>query len=399
VIVAMSLGAGAAAGPVVYQADLVLQVRPPADAELGDTALDAATTEAAIELSETRVLARVRRDLGRSAANRLPPVQIVDGLLAVWPVRGGKLLPLGVEVRTVAGTGRLHLYRRSFNPVRAALVLNTLADEFVRGRLDGVGQQEARLGAALAQVEDRLRANAADYEQEMSRHGAGDRDLLVAAAVPACSQGLATRYGAVTHRPAGAPTDPKPPPPEGLRDRGPSYGEQVRQALAGLRLRRDDLAARYTPGSPPLREVEAAIAGLEAAQRGTDAAPAAGSVLPRHPAGPSPEARRVATADRGLATLGHRGLAAQKLTWRADQLVRQRDLLRRNAEDLASALEQVRLRRLTGTSGGADVEVIETARVPGDGRELRGGLLFGALVCALAAFLFRPRSGPVSDRR
>jgi hypothetical protein len=107
----------------------------------------------------------------------------------------------------------------------------------------------------------------------------------------------------------------------------------------------------------------------------------------------------VASSDRARAALGHRCTAAQQLTWRAEQLGRQRDLLRRNAEDLASVLGKMRLRRLTGTSGGADVEVIETARVPADGIDLRGGLLFAALASAVRAALVRSRSASEIDRR
>ena len=390
-LAALLSGSIGAFDPVIYRADLTLQVRSPADIEASATSLDAEAREAAVELAAAPLVARVTADVAgpKPEPEQLSPRGLLDGLLSPGPGRAGLPSPLGVEIRMVDGTGRIHLSRRSFSAVQGALVLNTLADEFVRVRVARVAAQEQRVGVALAEVEDQLLANAAAADRLMAGGGAGDHDLLAAAALPAYARLLADLYAGRSPVPPPEPgTEPVAPPGTVRLDQ-----DGLSETLTWLRLRRAELATRYLPDAAPIREVDAALAALEAAAPpAVTPTAAARPSVPRRGGG-----RGHAAAGAGLAALVRRWSAARSLTPRLEQLQRQAAVLRADAEALSADLARVRLRRLAGPSAGADVDVIERARVPADGTRLRLPLeilAFGLLTALLA--LSPPRRRPVS---
>lgn len=380
---ALIAGAVGAINPTIYQADLTLQVRAPADSDAAATSLDAEAREAAVELGAASLVARTDADVMRAASGRTPPRGAFDGLLSVGS--GGTALPtpLGVEIRLVGGTGRLHLTRRSFSAVQAPLVLNTLADEFVRIRAARVAAQEQRFAAALAEVEDQLLANAAAADRVMGGGGAGDPDLLAAATPPAYSRLLADQYARMSPVAEPVPAASGPAPAALERD-------GRREILERLRLRRADLAARYLADAAPIREIDAVIAAFEDDVPPVTSATAE-TVGPQasHKAGDGGQAGVKA----GLAALARTWSAARSLAPRLEPLARQAGALRADAQILSADLARVRLRRLAGPSAGADVDVVERALVPAAGVSLRPPLeilAFGLLGLSLA---LRRRAG------
>ena len=382
---ALIAGAGGALDPIIYRADLTLQVRAPADLEPAATSLEAEAQEAAVELSAATLEARVSADLARADPGRGSSRSAFDGWLAQGFFLGAPSGPQGVEVRLVRGTGRIHLSRLSFSPVQAPLVLNTVADEFVRVRVARVAAQEQRFAAALAEVEDQLLANAAAADHLMTGGGAADHDLLALAAPPAYSRLLADQYARMPPAPDVRAAASTPDAAAGDQD-GRLEG------LAQLRLRRAELAARYQPDAAPIRDLDAVIAAL---------APAAPPPAPA----PSPKARpttpRTAgegrTAARaGLAALARKWSAARSLAPRLEQLERQAAVLRGDAQTLSAELARVRLRRVAGPSAGADVEVVERARVPAEGVSLRRPLVILALGLLGLCLVLRPRTRPAT---
>jgi len=368
--------------PVVYRAELNLRIRPPIESGAGAITLDGAASDAAAELSGETLAARVEADLRRASAGmpqtasahlRRVCLDVVDGLLGIGraktDIRQGVLR---VRVRVVAGAGRLELVRESLDPVWAPLVLNTLAGEYLRMRAESMAAQEAGLAAALQRVEGQMNENAAAYQSLLDRRHMPDRDLLNAAAAITYSQLLATQY-------AGSAVPGSRVPGATSAATARNGLAPVEETLSRLRAQRAELSGRYLAGTPPLREVDAAIGSVEAELHRSTVS-STGARFERH---------------RGAGPAGfvRRWTAAQQLDPELGALVRERDYLRNDTALLADSLSRLRVARLAGSGGSADAEVVQPARVPHSGQSVRIPLMGAALVLILGSVSYPYRYG------
>lgn len=178
-----------------------------------------------------------------------------------------------------------------------------------------------------------------------------------------------------------------------------------RQSLVDLELEREDLLARYTPNSEPVRAINARIAQVEAflgRQQG-----ASGTVR----RGINPVYQSLSTSFSSIeaeaeALAGEAGALRSQLTQlerRADELValtptwrdlqRARDLAEANVVEYSSRAIEERSRRDLVQRRADNIRILEPARIPAEAESLRltialAALLFAAFSAVMAGLLY-----------
>ena len=384
------------------------------DPRVGDAARGAAPTNDEVIQSELEILGsaelklRVIRDVGlarlspalaaRAAAARTPDAQRAVEGEAVRALEGG--LKLGAAPDTsIIRLSYTHPQART-----AALVLNTLVDEYLRHRQDvllarDVGPLEAqrqRFADELARVDGAM----ASF---LTTNGVGDFDAEKASLAQLYGQLLGDGASA---RAALSEAQGRLGVTSALASRSPSEIGLYRDldhapgdALARLRVELNDLLARYRPTSAPVRDKQAQVAAAEALLQQGDAL-----VVGRR-IGPNPVFQTLQTERNTTAAQAQsmRARAAelegelarvvarrQKLAQLEPQyldLQRQREVLTANVRTFTQRVQDSRAQQALSSAGDdGDVRVVQRAYTPTRGSSLkRLAFLASAVLAALAA--------------
>ena len=285
-------------------------------------------------------LARLYPDLGKSYATASPEKRDALQQAAV------RAITSGLKVAAAPDTAIARLSYTDKDPERAALVLNTLVDEYLRYRKTvlvdrniGPLEQERRV------FQIRLDQADADYQKFLADNGVGDFDTEKASLSQLYGQLLTESYsvgaqiseaegrlGVTSHEAAGAQQ-------ETLMYRDLDHTAQDK--LMQMKSDRQDLLSRYQSSAQPVKELDQKIAAQEDPDRlRTDEWPgrAPGRTQPDLPVpadGKKTSSRprlrplrdRKATLDHEIADITARRQKLAGLEPQYQELARQRDLL------------------------------------------------------------------------
>jgi uncharacterized protein involved in exopolysaccharide biosynthesis len=344
-------------------------------------------------------VARMSPALGRAYADA------DDQVRRVIEAAAERMIDAGLKLQTAPGSAIVKLSYTAKDPELAALVLNTLVDEYLRYRrtvlIDGeAGQVEAQ----LKDFQTRLDAADAAYQAFLSDNGvgSGDFDAEKAALTQIYAQ-LTTeaysnqaslseaqgRLGVTRTRAA------QVQPEIGLyRD----LDHQSQDELNKLLVQRQDLLSRYLPGAQPIRDIDQKIVALQA-------------LIARGPVdggarriGPNPiyqslvtdrdqlEAQVASYRDRlaevraSLAEVAERRRKLAALEPQFQDLARQRDLLTANVKTLAQRAQESQAAQAMAKSGQDNIRVVERAYPAVKGTSLKlPVMVLSVLFAAFAA--------------
>jgi uncharacterized protein involved in exopolysaccharide biosynthesis len=291
------------------------------------------------------------------------------------------------------------------NSERAALVLNTLVDEYLTYRrevfadvtLPAVTRQREAFENQLAQAEQA-------YQQFLNENDIGDFDAEKASLNTLYTTLNDTRYrnqaqlSQVRGRLSGQSAALNGVQPEIALYR--DVDDTAHDRLVALRVQREELLTRYRPEASPVRELDRQIAQFEAA---VASGKGVGEQLRR--VGVNPIYQTVAT-DRAQsraeaaslenslgavrAQLNEIAARRQKLAAlepRYLQLQRQREVLSANVRAFAAREQQTQAAQAVAQSASDNVRVVERALPPVKGSSFKGELLALSFLFALATAL------------
>ncbi len=367
-------------------------------------------------LSSASLKLKVIRDIGFT---RLFPTQS-----SAWAVAGSaerrklegngvKEIETGLKIATAPDTSVVRLTYSGKDPEMAALVLNTLLDEYLiyrrtvlaGGDVQAVSDQrlqiEARLKAADMAYNQFLADNhIGDFETEKASVAASYGQLVAESYTVQAQLGEATGNLSVTARLAQSS-----PAEVGLyRDIDHTASDRLNQ----LKLERQEMMARYQPGAQPLRDKDAQIAALESLLAST--APSAGAqrvglnpiwqtlITERNQLegrAASLRSRRAAIV-RDLADLTMRRQKLAALEPQAQALQRDRDILASNAKALGAREQEIEAQQALSRKGADNIRVVERAFVPSRGTSIKAPVMavfilaagFTSLMAGFATLLF-----------
>ncbi len=394
--------------------------------KVGDAGRGAAPTNDEVIQSEMEILgsselkARVIRDVGLP---RLSPALAAKAARASTPeaqrdVEGAavRLLEQGLKLGAAPETSIIRLSYTHPDAHTAALVLNTLVDEYVRYRQQVlVARDVGPLDAQRRRFADELARVDGQITTFLTTNGVGDFDAEKASLAQLYGQLLGDgasaraslseaegRLGVTSALAARSPSE------IGLyRDLDHAPADQ----LAKLRTDLNDLLARYRPTAQPVRDKQAQVAAAEALVQAGD-----GLVVGRR-LGPNPVAQALQT-ERNTTAAQASSLRAragelqgelarvvarrQKLAEIEPQwldLQRQRDVLTANVRTFTQRVQDAQAQQaLTAAGDDGDVRVVQRAYTPTKGASLKrpalllaAGFAGFAALCAglVAAFLSR----------
>ncbi|HLY80704.1 MAG TPA: Wzz/FepE/Etk N-terminal domain-containing protein [Caulobacteraceae bacterium] len=288
------------------------------------------------------------------------------------------------------------------DPQRAALVLNTLLEEYLVYRREVLMAPTAgALDAQRRAFAQRLAEEDAAYQTFLSTNQIGDFEAdkasLSQLAAQIEQQQLSTdaalkekagRIGAI-----GAELDTLSPEAGMYRDADPTASAK----LADLRVQREALLSRYKPDAQPVKDMDAQIAQLE-----SGIAAGRTSTKGAERTGPNPvyqtfetEKLQLAAEIAGLrqtaatlademAQLTERRLRLAQLEPQYQSLNLSRDALQSNVKDLTAKAEETEASQQIAQATNDNIRIIERATPPVQGKSLRKPVLLLAL--AFAAF-------------
>jgi uncharacterized protein involved in exopolysaccharide biosynthesis len=375
--------------------------------QVGDAARGAAADNDQVVQSELEILEsdavkiKVVQDIGVS---RLSP-DLARAFAAADPQKREVLeqsamrsLARNLKVAAAPGSAIARLTYADTDPARAALVLNTLVDEYLHYRRTVLTDNLAPLDEQRRVFQNRLDAAEAAYQRFLSDNGIGDFDAEKTSLAQIYGQLLTDRYsvgaqsaevqgrlGATAHEMAGAQ------PEIGLyRDLDHTAQDKVAQ----LKVELQDLLSRYQANAQPVREQQQKIAAAEALI-GAGQGPGAGA----RRVGVNPvyqtlqteknqlEAQSVSLKDRQarldqeLADIVARRQKLAALEPEYEALARQRELLSANVRNLAQSEQESQAAQGLQQSGDdGSVKVVERAYPPAKGASLRAPLFLLCLV-------------------
>ena len=359
-------------------------------------------------LTSTELKARVIRDIGlgrlspaladRAAGARTPQAQRAVEGEAVRELEGG------LKVYAVPETAIVRLAYAGPDPRTAALVLNTLVDEYLRYRKTVLLSRDLRpLEQQRRIFSDQLAALDGEYTRFLTENGIGDFEAEKASLAALYGQLLGDGASArallaetegrlgVTQRQAGAA-----PAEIGLyRDLDHTAGDQ----LSKLRVDLQDLLARYRPDSQPVRDKQAQVAEMERL------AAVQNQVVAARRLGPNPVAQALQTErntlqaqaqslrarsgslDGELARVVARRRTLAELEPRYQDLQRRRDVLAASVRAFTQRAQEDQAAQALATGGDdGNVRVVQRAFVPTRGTSLkRPALMASAVFAAFAA--------------
>ncbi len=408
-----------------YQAHSSLLVRLSSeyvyDPRVGDAARGVAPESDQITQSEAEILqsaglrARVLADIGLTRlqpklAGRYaaaPPSRRKDMEAAAVKDMGGAL-----KVATAPGDSVVRLTYADTDPSRAALVLNTLVDEYLRYRTTVLMSRDAGvIGQQASDFQARLNDADAELTRFMADNGVSDFEAEKSALSTVYSQLLTDSYNVTAQLSeadgrlgATAVEFGRTPAEIGLsRD----LDHVAADRLVTLRLQRQDLLSRYTPSAEPVQDLDRQLRELQALDAAGQATGPGAKRVGVNPVfqtlqteknqlqaeAASLHARKASLAAE-LAEVTARRQRLNALQPRYDDLLRSRDLLAANVKAFLQRQQESQAQQSIAASGGdGNVRVIERALPPATGSSLRKPVfaltLLFALFAALSAGLFR----------
>jgi uncharacterized protein involved in exopolysaccharide biosynthesis len=296
------------------------------------------------------------------------------------------------------------------------LVLNTLIDEYLKYRTTVLSAHDAgALGGERQDFQRRLDAADAAYETFLSDNGIGDFDaektslnqlytqlLTDSYSIQAQISEARARLGVTSHEVNQSPAE------IGLYH---DIDHTSADKLIQLRVDRQDLLARYTPDSQPVKDMDRRISELETISAGGAPAGAGARRVGINPVYQSLEteknqlqAEAVSLQSRQAALAGQivqitrRRQRLAELEPQYQDLARQRDVLATNVRNFAAREQESQAQQAIAQSGDSAVRVVERAFVPTVGTSLKAPLMglalafagFAALCFGLLRGLTRP---------
>lgn len=309
-----------------------------------------------------------------------------------------KALSSGLGVGVSVGSPIIQVSYKSGDPQRAARVLNALVDQYLAYRRQVFRDNTPAIRTQRAAFEDELGSADAAYEDFLASNDIGDfatakatlaatyqttfaERLSVQAQANQASRRLQTLVAQQAATPAEIALQ---------QDLNISAQDQILQ----LRTEREQLLARYQPDAPPVKDIEARIAGLQA-YVGTGTAVGAKEVR----TGPNPiwvelETTRInaqaerdslqarlAVLDRQLGDIRARQARLTALESENANLAGNREVLSASIREFQQRETQSRADTALVRAGADNVTVIARAQPPAQGKSLKAPLL-------AAAFLF-----------
>ncbi len=305
-----------------------------------------------------------------------------------------RAITTGLKVVSAPDTAIARLTYTDKDPVRAALILNTLVDEYLRYRKTVL--VDRNLGALDQQRQSfQTQLDAADnaYQKFLADNGIGDFDTEKASLGQLYSQLLADSYsvGAQTAEVQGrfgvtVKEVASAQPEIGLyRD----LDHTAQDKLLQLKVDRQDLLSRYQPNAQPVRDIDQKIAGQEslvASGRATGPGAQRIGVNPVYQSlqternqleaqAVSLKGRKASLSDE-LAQITARRQKLASLEPQYQALARQRDLLSTNLRALTQRVEESQAAQALAQSGDdGSIKVIERAYPPAKGSSLKTPVL------------------------
>ncbi len=312
----------------------------------------------------------------------------------------------GLKVVSAPDTAIARLTYTDKDPNRAALILNTLVDEYLRYRKTVlINHDLGPLDKERRSFQSQLDSADAAYQKFLADNGIGDFDTEKASLGQLYTQLLADsysvgaqaaevqgRFGVTVREVASAQ------PEIGLyRD----LDHTAQDKLLQLKVDRQDLLSRYQPNAQPVRDIEHKIAAQESLIQSGQATGQGSRRVGVNPVFQTLqternqlEAQSASLKDRNVrlvSELAEITARRQKLAGLEPQyqaLARQRDLLSTNVRALAQREEEGQAAQSLAQSGDdGSIKVIERAYPPAKGASLKGPVLILAIVFAVFSAL------------
>jgi uncharacterized protein involved in exopolysaccharide biosynthesis len=380
---------------------------------VGDAGRGAAPENDQVIQSETEILgsaalkSRVLHDIG------LP--RLFPGLgrayeAATSPVKRAAIegqalhaMDTSLKIASAPDTAVVRLTYTHPDAQMAALVLNTLVDEYLRYRTSVLQSHDASVvGGQRQAFQQRLDAADQAYARFLSDNGIGDFDNEKAALGQIYAQLLTDSYnataqlaeaqgrlGATGHEMSAAPAE------IGLyRD----VDHAAADKLVTLRLNRQDLLSRYKPDAQPVQDLDRQIGELEALNANGQAAGPGARRVGVNPVYQTLQTERnqlsaeVASLQSRKATLSAelnqvnaRRQKLNDLQPQYDDLMRERDALSANVKTFTQREQEDQAQQsMSAQQGDGNVRVVQRAIVPTVGASLKKPVLL--VTFAFAAF-------------
>ena len=377
---------------------------------VGDAARGLAPESDSVVESEAEILAsaglkaRVLADIGLP---RLYPKQ-ARAYAAASPAKRRdmeaaalKAMTGALKIATAPGDSVVRLLYADPDPQRAALVLNTLVDEYLRYRTTVLMSRDAGvIGQQASDFQHRLDAADAAYARFLADNNISDFDAEKTALSAIYSQLLTDSYNVTAQLSeaegrlgATASEFGRTPAEIGIsRD----LDHVAADKLITLRLQRQDLLSRYTPSAQPVSDLDRQIAELEALDAAGQATGPGAKRVGVNPVfqtlqternqlqaeAASLRARKASLAAE-LAQVTARRQTLNELQAPYDDLLRQRDLLAANVKAFLQRQQESQAQQsIASSEGDGNVRVIERALPPTTGSSLKKPVLGVALVFA-----------------
>jgi uncharacterized protein involved in exopolysaccharide biosynthesis len=361
--------------------------------------LEILQSDAVIKVIDDIGLARLYPSLGKDYATANPAKRDALQQSAM------RAITAGLKVVSAPDTSIARLTYVDKDPERAALILNTLVDEYLRYRKTVlINQDLGPLDRERQSLQTQLDAADAAYQKFLSDNGIGDFDTEKASlgqlytqlladsySVGAQSAEVQGRFGVTVQEVAHAQ------PEIGLyRDLDHTAQDKLQQ----LKSDRQDLLSRYQPNAQPVRDIDHKIAAQESLIASGQATGQGARRMGVNPVFQTLETERnqleaqsVSLKDRKArlaselaeVTARRQKLAALEPQYQA--LARQRDLLSTNVRALAQREEEGQAAQSLAQAGDdGSIKVIERAYPPAKGSSLKVPvLILGFVFAAFAA--------------
>ena len=313
-----------------------------------------------------------------------------------------KAIDSGLKVTTAPDTSVVRLTYAHPDPQMAALVLNTLIDEYLKYRPSVLVAQDAGvIGGERSAFQTRLDAADAAYEKFLADNGIGDFDSEKTSLGAIYSQLLTDSYSVQAQ--LSEAEGRLGVTQQEVRSAAPEIGlyrdvdHTASDKLIQLRIDRQDLLSRYKPDALPVKDADRRIAELEALAASGQASGAGARRVGVNPVYQTLETERNQLAAQAASLRDRRAALAaeiaqvnqrrQRLTELEPQyqnLVRNREVLAANVRSFDAREQESQAQQAIAQSGDSNVRVVERALVPTQGSNLRKPVLLAAL--AFAAF-------------
>lgn len=331
---------------------------------------------------------------------------------AASPERRRALLASGADAvsrkfRTEAAPDQsvIRLTYSDKDPRRAALVLNTLVDEYLAYRRDvfadstlpAVTRQREGFESQLAQVE-------AEYQNFLNANNIGDFEAEKVSLNTLYTTLNDTRFrnqaqlSQVRGRLNGQSAALSGVAPDITLYR--DVNDSGAQRLVALRLQREELLTRYRPEAGPVREIDRQIGQLEAAVAAGTGRGEQGRRIGVNPVYQTVATDRAQTRaeaaslenslgaiNRQLGEIAARRQQLATLEPRFQQLQRRREILAANVRAFAAREQQTQAEQAVAQTANNNIRVAQRAIPPVRGKSLRAEVLIASFLLALATAL------------